>query len=87
LYWDGYRYIATSHRNDDNSGEYVTIADYYTQEQTIKAQQAEIAKLRGLLQQWETISPKLGVESRKFPIWIKSEQLKELINDTSEALK
>jgi hypothetical protein len=67
--------------DNDYSGEYISLADY-------EAQQAEIARLQAILQQWQQISPDLAVESPKFPnIWIRTHRLNVLIENTIEVLK
>lgn len=77
--FDGYRYIATNYREDDNSGSYVTLADYETQA-------AEIAKLRGLLSRWESHQKYVKDCFDVYARW-DSEALIRLKNDTTEALK
>jgi len=60
----------------------------HAQDQTIKAQQAEIETLRGLLEQWKQISPDLMVEISKFPKrYIKTHHLIVITEKTTEALK
>lgn len=77
--FDGYRYIATNHREDDNSGSYVTLTDY-------EAQAAEITKLRGLLERWASQQKYVKDCFEGHRRW-DSEALISLKEDTTEALK
>lgn len=86
--FDGYRYIATNHREDDNSGSYVALADYNQnielQNNTIKAQQVEIETLKGLLSRWLD-TQEITLTATFYPGMM--EKYESVISDTEKVLK
>ena len=82
-------YIATSYRNDNNSGQYVSLVEYQELERMIALDttlQVELGKLRTLLKRWNEIAPTVFNIFNGNAHW-KSDDLTQLIQDTKETLR